>query len=228
MRVLVVDDRSDVRRGREAILRDAGIDTVGLDFHAALFEPVVWSHFDRVLLDARDDSPYPTQIGNTPDRFLGPRVAERIASEESAHKPVVILVSLHVRENEWLAARCAESGVDYTYDQRDLLEESHWLQVVTHPEAPGNAVELGRVVLSRRRGIARAIDEVETSEAGPDILFGERSSPYEQRNLRKRLTDALGIGQQTGERTKNASARELRQILLDALGLTPRDYGVDS
>ena len=163
MRVLVVDDRSDVRRGREAILRDAGIDTVGLDFHAALFEPVVWSHFDRVLLDARDDSPYPTQIGNTPDRFLGPRVAERIASEESAHKPVVILVSLHVRENEWLAARCAESGVDYTYDQRDLLEESHWLQVVTHPEAPGNAVELGRVVLSRRRGIARAIDEVETS-----------------------------------------------------------------
>lgn len=203
------------------------MDVTAVDFRQALTDDITWASFDRILLDGRDDSFDPHREGHVIDRFLGPRVARRITVAAPDPKPVIILVSLHVRENEWFALRCRQSGVDYTYDLGDLPDEPAWISAVEDPGSLLNRSRPERWDWNRRHtDIVGAIEDAETSPATGNILFGEPAAPYDQRALRERLSVRLRLRVPAGaDRAKNASARVLRPILWDALGLSARDSG---
>ncbi|MFF4098709.1 hypothetical protein [Streptomyces sp. NPDC001903] len=231
VRVAVVDEREDVLDGRVGWLRAAGHTAVGYSFEAA-FEETDWHRFDTVVLDGRDDREHPILMGSgeLPDRFLGPRVAQRIRELAGRERPVIILVSSYARTHPELSLRCQEAGVDYAFDYLDVPSSAHFVRAVESPldMGPRKPVDwraLGFVAPPR---IGDALAAAENSRAAPPLVSDGASavgvSPYERRRLRETLGGLLPVPVfRTGERRRLAHGKELRSLLRRLLGLRATD-----
>ena len=236
MRAVVVDDRADARDGRACWLRQAGLDVVGLTFLQALDPAQRWDGVDLAVLDGRDDR-LATALTLTcgadgeertiHDRFLGVRVAQTIRRTRPSTLTCIVVVSAYVRENDLMARRCREGGVDYVYELHELPDAAtfvaHVLAAVgARPVASNRALRDGA-------GLTAAIELIEDSPSGPDVLFdvpgdATRGSPHQLRTLRVRLGSALGLHTDGGgPRTHHPSKRTLSDQMRRALGLGPQE-----
>ncbi|MFF4741582.1 hypothetical protein [Streptomyces sp. NPDC001268] len=231
MRVAVVDEREDVLHGRVGWLRAAGHAAVGYSFEAA-FEETGWHGFDTVVLDGRDDREHPALMGHgeLPDRFLGPRVAQRIRELAGRERPVIILVSSYARTHPELSLRCQEAGVDYAFDYLDVPSSAYFVRAVESPQdmSPRKPVDWRAVGFVAPPRIGDALAAAENSRATPPLVSDGASavgvSPYERRRLRETLGRLLPVALfRTGERRRLAHGKELRPLLRRLLGLRATD-----
>ncbi|MGV9255010.1 hypothetical protein [Streptomyces sp. NPDC003697] len=231
MQVAVVDEREDVLEGRVGWLRTAGHTVVGYSFEAA-FQETDWHRFDTVVLDGRDDREYPVLMGHgeLPDRFLGPRVAQRIRELAGRDRPVIILVSSYARTHPELSLRCQEAGVDYAFDYLDVPSSAPFVRAVESPldmgpRKPVDYRSVGFVALPR---IGDALAAAESSRAASALVSDGASaggaSPYERRRLRETIGDLLPVVLfPTGGRRRLVHGKELRPVLRRLLGLRATD-----
>jgi CheY-like chemotaxis protein len=235
MRVAVVDERLDVLTGRVDWLRTVGHDVVPYSFESALSEEG-WCDFDTVVLDGRDDREHPMLPGGgfLPDRYLGPRVAERIRAICGRDRPRIMLISAYARTHPELSLRCQQAGVDYAFDYTDVASPELFVRAVESPQSltPRSAIDWHSLGFTAPPRISEALAEAELSKATPPLLSDRASTEhvpaYERRRLRETLGQLLPIAiYRTGERRRLAHNNEIRPILRRLAGLRPEDVQED-
>jgi CheY-like chemotaxis protein len=241
VRVAVVDDRADVRAGRASWLQSCATGPVAqLSFQAALALEDGWSDFALVVLDGRDDRRDATTLLSdlrggsviSYDRFMGPRVAERIRAHRTRDQTRIVLVSAYVRTNALLARRCQEAGVDYVYSLEDLNDADSFVAKVLEPDDDHSAVNFlapGRLAGEGFDGtpsINAAIHELEANPAAEQLLFdllGKRfkTTAYSLRRLREGIGPKLALRPPpaAGGRRRHVPKSRLSEVLRRALGI---------
>ena len=233
----MVDDRPDTLAGRVLWLQSVdGAQVEGLSFSQALAAD--WDGVELAVLDGRDDRVHAiititdgerSQISF--DRFLGPRVAECIRRGRNRDQTRIVLVSAYARDNEVLARRCFEVGVDYLYDVHELQSAEAFMAAVFEPDCEplsARALPLSQwqqLGLAAAPKLTQAIAAVEASPAGEQLLFDEPAADHPGqahflRTLRERLGPLLAIPPEGGgPRTRHASKRVTSAWLRRAMGL---------
>jgi CheY-like chemotaxis protein len=242
-RTVVVDDRPDTLAGRVLWLSSIPQSRVsGMSFRQALDPDTDWSQVDIAVLDGRDDRDedeitVPTQGGpdhRTHDRFLGVRVAQQIRATRSRTQIRIVLISAYARDNDVLARRCQEAGVDFLYSVHELTDAQDFLTAVLTPDDRASpTVDPGtwrRVGLTGPPDFNAAIEAAEGCPAGHQIAFDLPAKRFagtghQQRVLRQRLGVYLRIiaPVTSGPRDRGISKRLISLWLRRALG-----YGSDN
>lgn len=215
----IVDDRPEVLDGRAGWLRDEGYEVATYSFTTALLNSN-WQHYDTVVLDGRDDSVVPHRPRGLPDRFLGARVAQHIRSSRQVPPPTLILISMYARTHPELALRCAQSGVDYIFEYRDVSGRIDFLNAVLMPDQPCPtpvATDWRHLGFERAPNVPEAVALTEEDPAGVGLLGGTPTgAEYARRRLRERVgrvlplkTDISPMGRHSlpGERILRSSLR---------------------
>lgn len=237
-RIVVVDDRADARSGRVGWLAAVPeTDVRDLDFAEAM--TACWDDVDLAVLDGRDDrATQPAQVTagsvtvRSYDRFLGPRVAQQIRRHRSPTQTRIVLISAYARENEILARRCHEAGVDFLYDLHELNDAEAFVHAVLNPDPSAAATLLDGATRWEHRGMTRpprlteAVQALEASPAGVQLLFDEPAADHpgmghHLRVLREQLGRLMALQPAAGGgmRDRNPSKRLLSHWLRRAMGL---------
>jgi hypothetical protein len=214
-----------------------------MSFEHAFEVEAGWPQFQLVVLDGRDDRLEDTALlpglDGLPvasyDRFVGPRVAERIRVHARRDQTRIVLVSAYVRTNALLARRCQEAGVDYLYTLHELDHPDRFLATVLEPDEEHAAAALAppRTWLGHdfdgTPKITEAIHLVEASPAAEQVLFdlpGKRfrSTAHHLRKLREDVGPRLALRPPSGggDRTRHVPKNQLSTVLRRALGI-PND-----
>ena len=242
--VVVVDDRADTLEGRVTWLsRVPAVCVRGLSFREALDPGTDWSTVTLAVLDGRDDRledwidlPQPDGTARpVPDRYLGVRVAERIRAVRNPGQTRIVLISAYARDNEILARRCQQAGVDYLYSVHELHDAQAFYDRVLRPDASAAPERLIAGTRWQQWGLdgapdlSGAIAAAEASPAGAQVVFDLPAKQFpglghQQRRLRETLGRTLGLHGRLagGDRQTHPGKRAISQWLRRALGYTER------
>lgn len=236
-RIVVVDDRHDALAGRVSWLAALpNTQVIGLSFAEAL--QASWEGVDLTVLDGRDDRmaatvtiPDGERLVTSHDRFMGPRVAQAIRRVRTRQQTRIVLVSAYARDNDVLARRCFEVGVDYLYDVLELDAE-RFVSAVFAPDPAAATATLARRVRWDHQGLdgvphfTEALTAIEGSPAGVQLLFDEPAADHPGmghylRRLREDVGRLLRLAPPPGggPRERHASKRHLSQWLRKGMGL---------
>lgn len=253
MRVVVVDDQASQREGRVTWLgRVDGVRAEGIDFEEALARTDAWSDVDVVMLDGHDRrsdgrrEEAARAAGIAPvtavDHFVGVRVAHHVRSlrgPRSSGGPLVVLVSAHARDNELLARRIAQAGIDYVFEHYEV--DGDRATFVTAVLEPWTLARLAPTVLDwqalgyeQEPDVEAAVRALEASPARDMLLKdgAHKQHPEHEwalRQLRERLSRVLSprLQDSGGPHRRRAPTKSwLATRMRGALGMDlPRDPG---
>jgi CheY-like chemotaxis protein len=247
VRIIIVDDQLSQRAGRVAILSGvSGVEVTGMTFEEAAALGPGWRDVDIAVLDGHDRRPAQRRaeaaaaagVAGFPvyDNYVGVRVAAVIREYSGPEQTRIIMISAHARDNDLRARRIAQAGVDYVFEHYEAEPDPQtFVRAVLHPETfsphPAN-VDWVAAGYTRAPDVARAIDALESSAAGPMLLADEPGVSHPEhawslRRLREQIDRALHLRVLPGggPRTRRASRKsQLAERMRQALG---RDLPVD-